>query len=305
MKDRERGGTMAKEITLNGKRVALSEPFSAFMGDLVGREVELKKIMAAWIARNGSPPQSPLLIGDPGQGKTHLVLEIARLTGKQLYTLQGSEDMTSEDLACTITPGASHDRRWDYKLGPLPTAMITGNVFFLDGIGKMRKKALALLESVMDSRRYLESVLLGETIPAHPDFRFIAATNTSDLEMDEGLPDYIRSRLRPVISFDYPDPETINRILVKKHPSLGQETNRQLIADFWDLWRENGNGSPPAPRDAIEVFKFALNIPHVDYTWDRRPVPLSLAEADLAITREHLGRAFSVFFGPCAERKNP
>ena len=165
-----------REIILKGKQVALSEPYSASMGDLVGREEELKKILAAWITRDGSPPQSPLLIGDPGQGKTHLVLEIARLTGKQLFTLQGSEDMTAEDFACTLTPSANHDTRWDYKLGPLPTAMITGNIFFLDGIGKMRKKAMALLESVIDSRRYLESVLLGEAILAHPDFRFIAAT---------------------------------------------------------------------------------------------------------------------------------
>ena len=111
--------------------------------------------------------------------------------------------------------------------------------------------------------------------------------------------------MRPVIHFDYPDHETINLILVNKHPSLGQEPNRKLIAEFWDLWRKSHDGTPPAPRDAIEVFKYALNLPLVDVTWAKRPMPLSIPDVEPRITRDHLGRAFSIFFEQNDEKEDP
>ena len=103
---------------------------------------------------------------------------------------------------------------------------------------KMRPRALAPLASVLDERRYVDSVLLGERIEARPAFRFIAATNTVDLEQT-ALPDFIKSRLRPVITVGYPEREEIERILRGRFDAVGTD-GRHLLDRFWKFWNEIG-----------------------------------------------------------------
>jgi MoxR-like ATPase len=193
-----------QKIQLNNKLVWASEPYkpnTKIMSSFVGRELEMELIMASWIAGSDTLPLSPVLVGEPGVGKNRIVYELARFTGRDLYIFQGHEDITAEDLACTVRFSDDTANLMEYVLSPLVCAMIKGGIFFLDEIGKIRPRALALLVSVLDERRYIDSTLLCERVFAHPGFRFIAATNTGEIGM---LPEFIRSRMRPVIKIGHP-----------------------------------------------------------------------------------------------------
>jgi len=293
---------VARTISINGKAVQLRSPYDPKQkGRLIGRETEIGIIIASWMARRGQLPKAPLLIGLPGLGKSRLVYECAKLCGKELYTEQGHEDLTSEDLMGTIRPSDDPKKKFDYILSNLATAMIRGGVFFLDGIGKMRERALAPLESVLDERRYMDSSLLGARIHASPGFRFIAATNPEDLFGKE-LPDYIRSRIKPVIQIGYLPQEEINEIIRLSYPLL--QDNAKLIDCFWKTWRKRNGSMLPTPRDAKEIFGYAQNVADKELQDSRDGYNVDLGEGfPPQITERHLEIAINIYFPDEAREK--
>lgn len=265
-KQNENIDTMEKQkIKLNNKMVWPSEPYTpnqAMMPTFVGREKEMEMIMASWIANSQTLPLSPVLVGEPGVGKNRIVYELARFTNRDLYLFQGHEDITAEDLACTVRFSDEKANMMEYVLSPLVCAMLNGGIFFLDEIGKIRPRALALLVSVLDERRYIDSSLLGERVFAHPGFRFIAATNTGEEGM---LPEFIRSRMRPVIKIGYPSQQEIEEIIRKQFKSR-LENLSALVERFWYVWDNlNSNKTPPTARDAIAVFSMAMSISDFEF----------------------------------------
>ena len=283
-------------MMLNSKTVFSPEPYRPRLAfELVGRLHESKMITAAWIGSSAQPPLCPLLVGEPGVGKNRIVYELSRRTGLDLYIFQGHEDVTAEDMACTVRFSEEAGRTMDYVVSPLVTAMHRGGICFIDEIGKIRPRALALLASVLDDRRYIDSTLLGERVQAHPRFRFIAATNTGETH---ALPDFIRSRLRPVIEVGHPPKEEVNQIIsrqVANEPEL-----EKLLNAFWDLFA--GIKRTPSPRDAVHLFALAGSL----RAYERSDAKLSLngngdharlldSEASseaYPISAEHLGEAF-------------
>ena len=250
--------SMQDEKIAIGKKLVWSRkpylPDDNAMIDFVGREEELNMIAAAWISGARSQPLAPLLVGPPGCGKNRIVFEMAKRMGLDLYVCQGYENITAEELACSLLPADEGNGRIEYLISTLATAMFKGGICFIDEIGKFPGKALALLASVLDDRRYLDLDLIGERIQAHPRFRFIAATNSEDME---GLPDFVRSRLFPLIRVDKPEPEMISTIVKQQFPSQQQEMTR-LLKSFWSLWNENfKEWEAPSPRDVIQIFSLA------------------------------------------------
>lgn len=249
-----------QKINLNNKLVWPSEPYtpnSDFMPAFVGREKEMEMIMASWIAGPHTLPLSPVLVGEPGVGKNRIVYELARFTNRELFIFQGHEDVTAEDLACTVRFSDDQANLMEYVLSPLVCAMLNGGIFFLDEIGKIRPRALALLVSVLDERRYIDSTLLGERVFAHPGFRFIAATNTGEISM---LPEFIHSRMRPVIKIGYSPRQEIEGIILRQF-KYRMKNLGSLVERFWFVWDSlSSNKKPPTPRDAIAVFSMAMSI---------------------------------------------
>jgi MoxR-like ATPase len=288
-------------ITLNNcKKVLASEAYRPrTVSEFVGRLQEARMITAAWIGGGALPALCPLLVGEPGVGKNRLVYELSRRTGLDLYIFQGHEDVTAEDMACTVRFSDEPGRTMDYVVSPLVTAMHRGGICFIDEIGKIRPRALALLASVLDERRYIDSTLLGERVQAHPRFRFIAATNTGETN---ALPEFIRSRLRPVIEVGYPPKEEITQIISRQTASeLGME---KLLGTFWDLFA--GIKRPPSPRDAIHLFALAASLRDCDKAGapvgfsgngsGNQSHPPEASQGTPPITPEHLGEAFRQLF---------
>ncbi|MBI4918149.1 MAG: AAA family ATPase [Acidobacteria bacterium] len=241
--------------TIGGKQVQLAAPYVAEASRLVGRNHELRSIVSAWLA---DPPMHPVLLSAPGLGKNRVAYELSRLTGKALFILQGHEDMRADDLACTTRISDDSGRRIDYLLTPLATAMIQGQICLIDEIGKLRADAFALCASLLDERRYLDSSMLGERITAAPGFRLLAATNTMDTER---IPEYVRSRLKPVVAFGACPREEIEMIVDARYPALRGAA--PLLGVFWEAWEETtGGGTFPTPRDAVHIFALALGVAH-------------------------------------------
>jgi len=282
-----------KFIKVNNKTVQVSEPYHAHISELIGREHEMKKVLAAWIGGDAVLPLSPLLLGEAGIGKNRIVYECAGICSKELYIIQGHEDVSAEDLICTVRFSDDPNKKMDYIVSPLVTAMVRGAVCFIDEIAKIRLRALAPLASVLDERRYIDSNILGERIYAQPGFRFIAATNTVDLESGL-LPDFIRSRMRPVIKVGHPLREEIDMIVKSQFHAL-QRNGNSLLDKFWELWGARYKDKPPTPRDSIHIFGFALNLANFEGIKDVRPYVLECSSNESKIKAGHLEQAFDAF----------
>jgi MoxR-like ATPase len=291
---------------IGNKYVQLSQPYTpdeSLITGFIGREETMEVITAAWMGGKGVLPLAPLLVGEPGIGKNRLVYELAKRTGKELYIFQGHEDVTAEDLACSVRFSDDPDKKMDYIASPLVTAMIKGGICFIDEIAKIRPRALALLVSVLDERRYIDSNLLGERVVADKGFRFIAATNTADL-VGNTLPEFIRSRMRPVVKIDYQEPREIEEI-IKKRFSESLKDVEQLLDCFWKKWNELNKDRFVTPRDAIYIFNLAISLADFEYV-DNNKVrftdankynPFLLeARSPLAVNTTHLEKAFNELY---------
>jgi len=280
-------------VKIRDKSVQLSQPYLTPVAEIVGRESEMRRVLAAWMGGPGHLPLSPLLLGEPGLGKNRIIYECSKMCSKELYIFQGHEDVTAEDLICSARFSDDPDKKMDYIVSPLVSAMLHGGVCFIDEIAKIRRRALAPLASLLDERRYIDSVLLGERVHAHPGFRFVAATNTDDLD-ENPLPDFIKSRLRPVISVAYPHRKEIERIIKSRYQAMNGD-GAVLLERFWDLWKVASGERPPTPRDSLYLFGYALNLTDFEEVEQHQPYDLEYRCGSPVLRVEHLEQAFEAF----------
>jgi MoxR-like ATPase len=196
---------------------------------------------------------NPRLVGKPGVGKTTLAYAAGRSLDREVYIFQATMDTRPEDLL--ITPVISPDAKIQYVASPLVTAMIRGGVCVLDEGNRMSEKAWASLAPLLDQRRYVESIVTGLKIPAHPDFRFVVTLN-DDASTYE-LPEYIHSRLQPQILVDFPDREDELRILKENLP-FADEQILQYVVNFLQAAHEAEERY--TVRDGINVARYALKM---------------------------------------------
>src|SRR5204862_7356745 len=132
--------------------------------------------------------------------KTTLAMAAAKTRKQPLYITQGTADTRPEDLI--VTPVLAESGKIAYHASPLVTAMITGGVCVLDEGNRMNEKSWASLAPLLDHRRYVESVVAGITVRAHPNFRCAVTMNQDDSTYE--IPDYILSRLQPTLQLGFP-----------------------------------------------------------------------------------------------------
>ena len=112
---------------------------------------------------------------------------------EEVYLFQATMDTRPEDLI--ITPVIGPQGTIQYAASSLVSAMIKGGVLILDEGNRMSEKAWASLAPLLDDRRYVESIITGLRIPAHPDFRIVVTMNEDSSTFE--VPEYIHSRLQP------------------------------------------------------------------------------------------------------------
>ncbi len=240
-----------EKTTIEGVEIHLSEPDEVPL-NWVGQDELVTQVLAAWLViGNEDMPLSPRLVGNPGVGKTTLAYHAGKHLGKPVYLFQATMDTRPEDLI--ITPVISDAGKIKYVASSVVSAMIKGGIAVIDEGNRMSEKSWASLAPLLDNRRYVESIVAGIKVKAHPDFR-LCTTMNDDASTFE-LPEYIHSRLQPQIHIDFPEKDEELLILKSNLPFADQEI-LEYVVDF--LQAAHDANERYSVRDGINIARYAL-----------------------------------------------
>jgi MoxR-like ATPase len=175
----------------------------------------------------------------------------AHVRKQPLYINQCTADTRPEDLI--ITPVLAESGKIAYHASPLLSALLAGGVCVLDEGNRMNEKSWASLAPLLDHRRYVESIVAGITIPAHPDFRVCVTMNEDESTYE--VPDYILSRLQPTLTLGFPTRDDEMSIL-KYHLPFAEDALLALTVEF--LQQAHRLKLDFSPRDGINLLRFAI-----------------------------------------------
>lgn len=240
----------ARVIDIAGIQLRLTQPDHLNM-KWVGQSELVLQLLASWsVLDPRDMPLNPRLLGKPGVGKTTLAYAAAQMLGQDVYLFQATMDTRPEDLIISPVIGAGQEIH--YVASSIVSAMVTGGIVIVDEGNRMSEKAWASLAPLLDARRYVESIVAGVKIQAHPNFRFVATMNEDASTFE--LPEYIHSRLQPQIFVDFPDKQEELLILRENLPHLKDDL-LNYVADF--LQKAHRADERYSVRDGINIARFA------------------------------------------------
>jgi MoxR-like ATPase len=240
-----------EKVTIEGVELHLTQPDQVPMV-WVGQEELVTQVIAAWLVIGDEDlPLNPRLVGKPGVGKTTLAYHAGRTLGRPVYLFQATMDTRPEDLI--VTPVISEGGKVKYMASPVVSAMIKGGIAVIDEGNRMSEKSWASLAPLMDNRRYVESIVAGINIKAHPDFR-LCTTMNDDASTFE-LPEYIHSRLQPQILIDFPERDE-ELMILKANLPFAEEEILDYVVDFLQTAHEADERY--SVRDGINIARYAL-----------------------------------------------
>ncbi|MDX2038047.1 MAG: MoxR family ATPase [Isosphaeraceae bacterium] len=242
---------LPKSVEIGGVVLHLAQPDRSEQS-WIGQTEILEQLLACWLVVDPTDrPLSPRLVGPPGIGKTTLAMAAARIRKQHLYINQCTADTRPEDLL--VTPVLAESGKIAYHASPLVSAMVTGGVCVLDEGNRMNEKSWASLAPLLDHRRYVESVVAGINIPAHPDFRACVTMNEDESTYE--VPDYILSRLQPTLTLGFPEREDELAIL-RYHLPFASADLLAITVEF--LQKAHELKLDFSPRDGINILRFAI-----------------------------------------------
>lgn len=242
---------MTEKVTIDGVSLTLAGSVRNTVR-WIGQEEPLRQLIACWLTVDPSDlPLTPRLVGVPGVGKTALAMAAASIRGQDLFIFQCTADTRPEDLL--VTPVLASDGKIAYHASPLVTAMIRGGVCVLDEGNRMNEKSWASLAPLFDQRRYIESIVAGISIEAHPDFRAAVTMNQDDSTYE--IPDYILSRLQPTLQVGFPNRKDELAIL-RYHLPFAEPEVLALTVDF--LQNAHDMKLDFSARDGMNVLRYAI-----------------------------------------------
>ncbi|MCF8144952.1 MAG: AAA family ATPase [Deltaproteobacteria bacterium] len=240
-----------EKIIIDNVELHLSEPDEVPMR-WVGQQELITQVQAAWLViGNEDLPLSPRLVGRPGVGKTTLAYHAGKALNRPVYLFQATMDTRPEDLI--VTPVISENGKIKYTASSVVSAMITGGVAIIDEGNRMSEKSWASLAPLLDSRRYVESIVAGIKIKAHPEFR-LCTTMNDDASTFE-LPEYIHSRLQPQIHIDFPERDE-ELLILKSNLPFANEEILEYVVEFLQAAHEADERY--SVRDGINIARYAL-----------------------------------------------
>ena len=238
-------------VEISGVKLHLSEPDTS-AGEWIGQNESIKQLLACWLVVDERDfPLAPRIVGSPGIGKTTLAMAAVRSRKQDLYIYQCTADTRPEDLL--VTPVLDDNGRIRYHASQLVTAMLTGSACILDEGNRMNEKSWASLAPLLDHRRYVESIVAGITVHAHPNFR--CAVTMNDDESVFEIPDYILSRLQPTLALSHPN-RADEMAILRYHLPFADDEMLNLTVDF--LQQSHELRLDFSTRDGINVLRYTL-----------------------------------------------
>jgi hypothetical protein len=131
--------------------------------------------------------------------------------------------------------------------------MLRGGVCVLDEGNRMNEKSWASLAPLLDHRSFVESIIAGITVNAHPDFRCAVTMNEDDATYE--IPDYILSRLQPTLKIGFPD-KADEMAILKYHLPFAAGQILDLTVDF--LQEAHSLRLDFSPRDGMNILRYAI-----------------------------------------------
>lgn len=240
-----------EKVNIDNVELHLGEPDDVPMS-WVGQEELVTQVLAAWLVIGEDDlPLSPRLVGKPGVGKTTLAYHAGRSLTQSVYLFQATMDTRPEDLI--VTPVISDEGKIKYMASPVVSAMLKGGVAIIDEGNRMSEKSWASLAPLLDSRRYVESIVAGIKIKAQPDFR-LCTTMNDDASTFE-LPEYIHSRLQPQIFIDFPERDE-ELLILKSNLPFADDEILEYVVEFLQAAHEANERY--SVRDGINIARYAL-----------------------------------------------
>ena len=242
---------MSETVEYSGIKLHLSQPHDS-KGAWIGQGEVLKQVLACWIVVDeNDQPLTPRLVGPPGIGKTALAMAASQVREQDLYIYQCTADTRPEDLL--ITPVLAESGKIAYHASPLVSAMIKGGVCILDEGNRMNEKSWASLAPLLDHRRYVESIVAGVSIKAHPDFRCAVTMNQDESTFE--IPDYILSRLQPTLTLKFPD-RADEMAILEYHLPFCDSDMLAMTVEF--LQQSHELKLDFSTRDGINLLRYAM-----------------------------------------------
>tara|TARA_B100000029_G_scaffold9623_1_gene10581 strand:+ start:865 stop:1698 length:834 start_codon:yes stop_codon:yes gene_type:complete len=246
---------LKRSVAIEGVDLHLTQPV-VLDTQWVGQREVLVQLLAAWaVIGEQDLPLNPRLLGKPGVGKTTLAYAAAAKLGLDVYIMQATMDTRPEDLI--VAPVLGPDGSVRYMASPLVSAMVQGGVCILDEGNRMSEKSWASLAPLLDYRRYVESLIAGIKITAHPEFRFVTTMNEDSSTYE--VPEYIHSRLMPQIYVDFPDSDEERAILESQVPGADNEVV-DYVMKFLSASHEADLRY--TVRDGINIVRYAMKLIH-------------------------------------------
>jgi MoxR-like ATPase len=237
----------------------------------VGQEELMRQLLAAWmVVTEADIPMSPRLIGKPGVGKTTLAYAAAKRMGRDVFIMQATLDTRPEDLL--VTPVIEGEGRLRYVASALVSAMILGGIAILDEGNRMSEKSWASLAPLLDNRRYVESIVAGVKIRAHPNFRLVTTMNDDSSTFE--LPEYIHSRLQPQILIDFPEKDE-ELLILKENLPFAENEILEYVTNF--LEQAHAADERYSVRDGINIARYAIKLKSLATSREHERLALEMA----------------------------
>lgn len=216
----------------------LEDAYPAASSNYVFPGIFLKKMLRFFA---GNPARKNLLLmGEPGVGKSSVILEIAARLNIPVFALACSGKTRFAHMVGGYE-FVSGETRW--RDGPLVRAMRTGGIFLANEVTRLDAGEQMNLAEVLDSGACITIPDTGEVVKAHPDFRFIATGNSGGYGDETGA--FSGEKVSSVAFLDrfqkievhHLSPEEETDLLRKSVPSLPESVIKAMVKLAGDVRR--------------------------------------------------------------------